>query len=492
MKTSLRMFCMVLFLIMPTVYGKAQDKTDDGVVLSVEDGLVYVDLGSSEISSGDVLSVFNDKGTCIGQIVAESTYGTYSSARPCQGVNINSIANGMVVSAKPVISNTPIGQSINIQNSLSQTNSMDSQVNDGRYSVIIPPAQVNDVVGVGYFGGYVADLLMEQLMMCPNVKLIDRSIFDSQVAESDMAGAYIDSETAIEKGRIAGARYAVVVTMQKPDVTNVTTGIPLASIMGSLQSGMNRNLGAQYMSNVQVSRLKAAVSLSVRVVDIQTGEVLFMTSGNGKAEGDAQVGLEYGALGGAKLNGGASGFKQTVTGKAIQKAFMTVGRHLDKYFRGETTSKVMGSASGYGRFDEKLDRRGMSLYSGVNKLSNDDIYSMFYDRKDLYFSYKSAKKRLRWSNICNVIGVLCLGGAAVGLITDSGDPDSELGAYVAGIAGTGLVTTGIIMNISAHRKVEKIKDEYNRAMSPRAMNDINYKLDIVSAQGGGIGLRLSF
>lgn len=139
-----------------------------------------------------------------------------------------------------------------------------------------------------------------------------------------MAGSHIDPATAIERGKIAGARYAVQVTMQKPDVANVRTGIPLASIMGALQGGLNRNIGAQYMSNMEVARLKAAVSLSVRVIDLQTGEVMFMTSGSGKAEGDVQIGMEYGALGGARLNDGADGFKQTVTGKAIQKAFITV------------------------------------------------------------------------------------------------------------------------------------------------------------------------
>ena len=39
-----------------------------------------------------------------------------------------------------------------------------------------------------------------------------------------------------------------------------------------------------------------------------------MCSGTGKSQGKSQLSLEYGALGGAELNGGAEGFKQPIVG----------------------------------------------------------------------------------------------------------------------------------------------------------------------------------
>ena len=499
MKTNVRLLSWVMFLMASVLPSLAQTSSGGGTILSIEDGTVYIDMGASMVSPGTILDITAPSGNRVGQIVVGQTFDKYSSARPSTGNSISAMSPGMKVSVPSATGYTaPQSQSDNRpyleptptpQYSAPRTQ---ASFSDRRASVIVPPAQVNDVVGVGYFGGYVADLLMEQLMMCPDVKLIDRSLFAAQVDEASLGGDLIDPSTAIERGKIAGARYAVQVTMQKPDVANVRTGIPLASIMGALQGGLNKNIGAQYMSNMEVARLKAAVSLTARVIDLQTGEVMFMTSGNGKAEGDSQIGMEYGALGGAKLNDGADGFKQTVTGKAIQKAFMSVGRNLDAYFSGKTTQKVMGSASGFGRFDEKLDRRGMSLYSGINKLSNDDLSSILYDRKDLWFKYKSAKKQLRWSNFLNVVGGLATVGGIM-LYYAGSEGDNASAGWAFPVIGVGVVclTSGIIMNVSAHHKVESIKNAYNSGIGRRNYGYNDYSLDIVTVPGG-IGLRLTY
>ena len=90
-----------------------------------------------------------------------------------------------------------------------------------------------------------------------------------------------------------------------------------------------------------------------------------MSSGTGKAKGKSQLSMEYGALGGAQLNGGADGFKQTVTGQAIQKAFIGIGRNLNQYFNGDAKSRVMGSASGFGNYGDEMKARGFRRCSYV-------------------------------------------------------------------------------------------------------------------------------
>lgn len=60
------------------------------------------------------------------------------------------------------------------------------------------------MVGVGYFGTYVSDLLMEQLMFCDKVRLLDRTVMGMQMDETDLTGSYIDPNTAIQRGKIAG------------------------------------------------------------------------------------------------------------------------------------------------------------------------------------------------------------------------------------------------------------------------------------------------
>lgn len=258
-----------------------------------------------------------------------------------------------------------------------------------KISVFVAPAQVNDITGIGYFGTYVSDILMEQLMMCDKVRLLDRTVLGMQVDEIDLSGSeYVDASAAIQKGKMLGAERIIQVTMQKPDVVNIRTGIPLASIMGAVQGIANTNIGAQYMSNMQIATLKASVNISVRVIDIETGEVLFMCSSTGKAQGKSQLSMEYGALGGAELNGGAEGFKQTVTGKAIQHAFTRIGRNLNDYFNQKTDRRVMGSASGFGNYGQTMRAKGRKLYLGTEKLDKEGIQMTFAEKPELYFDYK--------------------------------------------------------------------------------------------------------
>lgn len=76
--------------------------------------------------------------------------------------------------------------------------------------------------------------------VCDKVRLLDRTVMGMQMDETDLTGSYIDPNTAIQRGKIAGAQYVIQVTMQKPDVANVRTGIPLASIMGAFQAGFGK------------------------------------------------------------------------------------------------------------------------------------------------------------------------------------------------------------------------------------------------------------
>jgi len=100
---------------------------------------------------------------------------------------------------------------------------------------------------VGYFGTYVSDFVDGAIDVLRQGSAIRSTVMgNAKMDETDFTGSYIDPNTAIHRGKISGAQYVVQVTMQKPDVVNVRTGIPLASIMGAFQAGFGKNLGAQY------------------------------------------------------------------------------------------------------------------------------------------------------------------------------------------------------------------------------------------------------
>lgn len=336
---------LIISMLFACLGVSAQQKTE-GYVILVEGDKVYVDFTKKDVTVGSMLEVAGKEEYMVHPVTGEkirkeaggvdllkvtAVHSDYSEA-----VFVNS--DKMASSVRPGVK-VRRQQTVQFASSVAEKSAVKKQTVSpaDRIPIVIAPTEVNDITGIGYFGVYVSDMLMEKMMMNDRITLLDRSILEAQLNEIDLAGRYIDAATAIEKGKIKGAKFAIVVTMQKPDVVNVKTGVPLLSVMGALQGLTGTNLGAQYFSNTSTERLKSAVDISARVIDMETSEVVFMCSGSGKAQGKVQLGLEYGALGGMQVNGGINGFKRTVTGQAIDKAFNIVANGLNSFFNGETT-----------------------------------------------------------------------------------------------------------------------------------------------------------
>lgn len=77
----------------------------------------------------------------------------------------------------------------------------------------------------------------------------------------------------------------------------------------------------------------------MKVIDVRTGEVLFICSEMARAEGKTQVSLESSVLGGAVLNGGAADFRNTLTGQASQEALLGSAKYIADFFEGKITEK---------------------------------------------------------------------------------------------------------------------------------------------------------
>ena len=503
-------------------------QSSQGYIINIENGKVYVDLSSPKVKVGDAIGVYVRSGyetdpatgrrvrkpdELKAELKISSIHQGYSLAYPVDGANIKALKTGMMVKRieSALSHNFPSEQGtanmVNPKNTSDymretfvnpssdrdnfqqhstkkRQNSFSSMPSD-KATVVVAPAQVNDVVNSGHFGGYVADVLMEQLLMCNEVRLLDRSVLNAQIDEVNLAGDIIDPNTAIQRGKVVGAQYIIQVTMQKPDVVNVRTGIPLASVMGAIGAATGKNVGAQYASNMKVGTLRASVSINARVVDLQTGEILFMTSGSGNAKGKSQLALEYGALGGGEINGGADGFKQTITGKAIQQAFVTIGRNLRNYFAGNTDKKVMGSTTGYGSYGQQLAARGMKLYLGTEKLDKEGVQMALSENQQLYFKYKNAKRKHKWGTVCMIGGVLL--GGAIGTIM-SENSENENPAYIAlGVSTACGIGGGLYIHSLAKKEVRQVADEYNRSQTSYADASLNLVLD-----RNNIGLRLTF
>ena len=272
-----------VYVILPIL---AQSKK--GYIIKVDGETVYTDLGNSLVKPGDWVNIYGKESYIIHPVTHKKIY---TEPEIIGKLEIGNVFNDYSVAAtndRGLLQLLKEGMEVSVINTGKAITSSDKPVNNSLFMpmqnvnssdkipIVIAPAQVNDVVGGGHFGGYVADVLMEQMLLCDKVRLLDRSILNAQMDEVDLAGSYIDPATAVQRAKIQGARYILQVTMQKPDVVNVRTGVPLASIMGAIQGATGTNIGAQYMSNANIATLKAEVNITTRVVDLETGEVIII------------------------------------------------------------------------------------------------------------------------------------------------------------------------------------------------------------------------
>jgi hypothetical protein len=386
-----------------------------GYIVEIDENSVMVDYTSKDVKVGDRLQVMSEPKTMIHPVTKKKIV---KDAEVIATLEITDTQEDYSVAGKVFPPNAIEKIKAGNKVLLIKAGKSKAQPKDNKINVAIADATVNDVVGIGYFGNYAADLLMQEMLDCDKIRLIDRTMLNAQVAETNLAkNGYINSSSAITKGRIAGVQYMIQVTMQKPDVTNISTGIPIHSILtaaGRVASiaGANATIsksldaGSTISSNAYTAKLKSAVSITARIIDVNTGEVLFMCSGTGTAQGESQLALEEGALGGLQINGGVDGFKQTVTGKAIALAYRKIGQNLKSYFNGETTEKVVNE----NMLHNEITLRKGSLYMGVNKLSNDEIKEIFSYNPQLYFDYKKANSKSKWGKS------LMYFGGAMGLL----------------------------------------------------------------------------
>jgi len=458
--------------------------TKKGYIIEIEGSNVFVDFTSKDVKVGERLKVISDPreiihpvtkekiikdGDLIATLEITETHSNYSVASRVYPTN--------------ALSKLTVGAKVYLPN--------DSTINiamipkDGKVNVAIGAATINDMVGPGYFGNYVSDMLMGDLLDCDKIRLIDRSLLSAQVNEVDLKGAdYVNSDNAIMKGQIAGVQYMIQVTMQKPDVTNITTGTPVNSILnavssvsqivgapGALSKGLE--IGANLTSNVNTSTLRSKVSITARVVDVQTGEVLFMCSGTGNAQGEMQAELEGGALGGMQINGGVDGFKQTITGKAVAITYRKIGNSLKDFFNGATKEKVVNS----GAITELTYRKGQ-IYQGVNKLPNYEIKDLYSDTPNLYFDYKKGKNIITYGTLLESIGGIGLvflfvdsygldnvgwgGSDAKGLLLFTYPSKPLFGVYCVSSLAIGI--TGYLIQKQGRIKIKKGINVYNQSL----------------------------
>jgi len=354
--TKNKKFLTAAMLLCFCVFAKnAMGQNADGYIMQINGDNIYLKLHSpNNIKVGEVLSVMSSGGVIedpitsekiqitpevIGQIKVIQVTNTYSIGKAYGNTETYQLAEAMTVRKGTILQTDGYGET----------------------TVMIAPASVMLPEGVntlvsgsdgqqGYIGDVVSAELMNELLKCKKITVIDRSVLATQELEKELQDRnMIDQNTAFQLGKISGARYIVQITLQKPDVQKVETNVQAGTILSGVAGAMGNNSynnsrqrqqtqqqiqqAATYAPDVRSANIKVKVKVYTKVVDLQTGRTLFQCSGEGDAKGKPQIQLEFVQLGAANvaLNQNAD-FTHSVTGKAIEEAFKKIGKELSKYF----------------------------------------------------------------------------------------------------------------------------------------------------------------
>lgn len=173
-------------------------------------------------------------------------------------------------------------------------------------------------------GKGITDLLVQKLVQDGKYSVIERGALDKILSEQNFSNSdRADSTSAAKIGKILGVDAIIM-----GSITQFGRDDKHTNVGGGGYSGWTHGIGG-----VGVSKSKAVVGVSARLVNVNTGEILAAVTGMGESErGDTKLlggGGSGWSGGGGGLDMGSSNFANTILGEAVRKAVDNTGSQLD-------------------------------------------------------------------------------------------------------------------------------------------------------------------
>ena len=173
-------------------------------------------------------------------------------------------------------------------------------------------------------GQGISDLLVDELVTDGSYRVIERKRLDGILAEQNFSQserADPSAKTLAQVGKVLGVKYMVV-----GSITKFGTEKSNKSFSGG-------GFGSKYgLGEVGTAKGKANVSISARIIDTTTAEVMAVAKGDGVSKrsglllGGGAGG--YGGAGVGRIEFGASDFRDTILGEATEMAVKTTAAKL--------------------------------------------------------------------------------------------------------------------------------------------------------------------
>ena len=174
-------------------------------------------------------------------------------------------------------------------------------------------------------GKGISDMLINELVNDGTYRVIERNQIDKILNEQNFSNSNrADSATAAKIGHILGVDAVITgdITQFGRDDQNKNIG----GMLGKWGSGYG-------LGGVGTSKSKAVVSITARMIDTSTGEILASASGKGESTRSGAMlsggGAGTGGYGGGAAGMGSSNFAQTIIGEATTQAVTQLATNLN-------------------------------------------------------------------------------------------------------------------------------------------------------------------
>ncbi|MBZ5561568.1 MAG: CsgG/HfaB family protein [Acidobacteriia bacterium] len=179
----------------------------------------------------------------------------------------------------------------------------------------------NQDVGKG-----ISDMLVEQLVNGGAYSVIERKAIDKIVAEQNFSNSdRADANTAAKIGRLLGVDAIIM-----GSITKFGRDDKKQNIGGAAIGGITGRFG---LGGVGLRESKAVVSISARLVSVNTGEILVAATGDGQSKRSGKsllgAGGSSGGAGGGNYDMSSSNFGDTILGEATKEAVASVATQLN-------------------------------------------------------------------------------------------------------------------------------------------------------------------
>jgi curli biogenesis system outer membrane secretion channel CsgG len=311
------------------ISGNTEQEIQKAYIIALDDGVIYVDLTAEQTKKGDKYKIIKEGGFIIHPVTKEKIKKKDKISAILEITETEaqySIAKVQPVSAYSLL---------NVGDEIFTLEKIDIVNNSNLLKKSIAVYPVKTTMGEkGMLGNYVSDLLSQKFYETNKFKVIDRDMLSIQMNEKHLQ-EFVNEGSGATMKQTSVIDYYITGTLYEPDVVRVQGGVPLKGILQLAELASGYDMGSEYASNVKTEKLKAAVKITLRVVDVQTGEILFSRTAEGVKEGQSQIDFEQGVLGGSTVQGGASGFMNSITGQAVNNAIIKLVADIGRFITGD-------------------------------------------------------------------------------------------------------------------------------------------------------------